>query len=57
MKDLKYFAVLTLPISVIISFYFKEHWNFFTPFYAFVIVPILEPLLPQNASNLQGEDC
>jgi alkane 1-monooxygenase len=56
MKDLKYLAALTLPISAIVSFYFKDHWSFFTPFYAFVIIPILELLLPQDTSNLEGEE-
>ncbi len=56
MKDLKYLAALTLPLSAIISFYFKEQWSFFTPFYAFVIIPILELLLPHDTSNLEGEE-
>ncbi len=56
MKDLKYLAALSLPLSAIISFYFKEHWSFFTPIYAFVIIPILELLLPQDTSNLEGKE-
>ncbi len=54
MRDLKYLAALSLPISAIISFYFKGHWVFFTPIYAFVIIPILELLLPHDTSNLEG---
>lgn len=56
MKDLKYLAALSLPLSAIISFYFKEHWSFFTLIYAFVIIPILELLLPQDTSNLEAEE-
>jgi alkane 1-monooxygenase len=55
MSDLKYLAALTLPISAVVSIYFKEYWSFFTPFYAFVLIPILEILLPYDTSNLEGE--
>ncbi|RLD28196.1 MAG: alkane 1-monooxygenase [Bacteroidetes bacterium] len=51
MKDLKYLAALTIPISAIISIYFKEYWSFFTLIYAFGIIPLLELLLPQNTAN------
>ena len=56
MKDLKYLAALSLPLSAIIGFYFKEHWSFFTPIYAFIIIPVLELLLPQDTSNLEGKE-
>lgn len=56
MKDLKYLAAFTIPISAIISIYFKDIWSFFTPFYAFVIIPILEVLLPVDTSNLSPEE-
>lgn len=52
MKDLKYLAALTLPVSAFISIYLKGYWSFFTPFYAFVIIPILEILLPLDTSNV-----
>lgn len=55
LKDLKYLAAMTIPISAIISLYFKGYVSYFTPFYAFVIIPILEMLLPQDSSNLEGE--
>lgn len=56
MKDLKYLAALSLPFSAIISFYFKEYWSFFTPFYAFVLIPIMELLLPHDTSNFKGDE-
>ena len=56
MKDLKYLAALTIPISALISIYFKGYLTFFTPVYAFVIIPILEVLLPHDTSNLEGEE-
>jgi len=52
MKDLKYIAAFTLPLSAVISFYYQGYWSYFTPFYAFVIIPVLELLLPLDSSNL-----
>ncbi len=56
MKDLKYLAAFTLPVSAVISFYYQGYWSYFTPFYAFVIIPILELLLPQDSSNLNENE-
>lgn len=56
MKDLKYLASLTIPLAAVISIYFKGYWSFFTPFYAFFIIPMLELILPQDASNLSKEE-
>ncbi|MGB3150649.1 MAG: alkane 1-monooxygenase [Maribacter sp.] len=56
MNDLKYLAAITLPISAVISIYFKEYWSFFTPFYAFVLIPVLEVLLPHDTSNYESEE-
>lgn len=56
MKDLKYLAALTIPIAAIISIFFKGYWSFFTPFYAFGIIPLLELLLTQNAKNYSEEE-
>ena len=52
MKDLKYLAALTIPLSMVIGLYFKGYFSFFTPFYAFVFIPVLELLLPLDNSNL-----
>ena len=56
MRDLKYLAAMTLPISAIIGNYFGGYWSFFTPFYAFVIIPVFELLLPINASNFNQKE-
>ncbi len=56
MKDLKYLAAFTLPISAVISLNFNGYWSFFTPFYAFVIIPVLELLLPQDRTNFDDEE-
>ena len=51
MKDLKYLAALTIPITAIISIYYKGIWVFITPVYVFIMIPILELLLAKNPSN------
>ena len=56
MKDLKYLAAFTIPVSAVISLYFKGYWSFFTPVYTFVIIPLLEVLLPVDSSNLSSEE-
>ena len=56
MRDLKYLAALTIPLSAIISLYFKGAWSYFTPFYAFVLIPVLEILFPEDAHNLDRDE-
>ncbi|MEM9000943.1 MAG: alkane 1-monooxygenase [Bacteroidota bacterium] len=55
-KDLKYLAALTIPIAAIISIYVKGSLSYFTPFYAFFIIPILELLLPTDNGNLNKQE-
>lgn len=55
LKDLKYLAALTIPLSAIIGLYLKGVWCYLTPAYAFVFIPILELLLPQNNANFTKE--
>jgi len=51
MKDLKYLAALTIPLSAFISIYAAGLWTYFTPVYAFVLIPILEIALPLDNNN------
>lgn len=51
MKDLKYLAALSIPLSAVIGLHFKGVWCFLTPVYSFVIIPILEMLLPEDNKN------
>ena len=46
---------MTLPLSAIISLYFKGSLSYFTVVYAFILIPILEVLLPQDQSNHDGK--
>jgi alkane 1-monooxygenase len=51
MRDLKYLAALTLPVSAIIGLAFMGFWSFLTPVYAFVLIPLMELILPQDATH------
>lgn len=53
MKDLKYLAAYSIPLAAIMGLIFKGYWAFFTPLFAFVLVPILELLLPVQTANLE----
>jgi alkane 1-monooxygenase len=55
MKDLKYLAALTIPATALLSISLRGYWCFFTPVYTFLLIPILEVLLPQDSSNLAPE--
>lgn len=48
MKDLKYLAAFTIPAVAFISLSLKGYYTFLTPIYAFIVLPILEILLPEN---------
>jgi len=55
MKDLNYLLGYLLPASVILGFVLGGYWSFLTPIVAFVLVPILELILPLRTSNLNEE--
>ena len=56
MKDLKYLAALSIPISAIFSVCFRGVFSFITPFYAFVMIPVLELILPIDPYNISEEE-
>ncbi len=55
MKDLKYLAALSIPLSALFSIQAAGIWCYFTPVYAFVLIPILETLLPLDNRNFAPE--
>jgi alkane 1-monooxygenase len=55
MKDLKYLAALTIPLSAIVSISISGYWSYFTLVYAFVIIPMLELILPLDAANFDAK--
>jgi alkane 1-monooxygenase len=52
MKDLKYLAAFSIPLTAIFGLLLKSYWVFLTPVFAFVIVPLLEIIMPIDAQNL-----
>jgi alkane 1-monooxygenase len=56
MKKLKYLTIFLLPLTVSISFA-QEGFAVFTPLIVFfVIVPLLELVMPYDADNLEGQE-
>jgi len=55
MKNLKYLAALTIPLTAIIGLYYKGIWCYLTPVYSFMFIPVLELLLPQDNSGYSKE--
>lgn len=52
MSDLKYLSAYSIPIAALMGLLWKGPWAFFTPVFAFVLIPIAETLLPVNDQNL-----
>ena len=53
MKDLKYVAAYSIPLAAIIGLTLKGFWAFFTPVFAFGLIPIFELMLPVRTENLE----
>jgi len=56
MHDLKYLAAYSIPAAAILGLYLKGNWVFFTPVFAFVMIPIFELLLPVKTENLSAKE-
>jgi alkane 1-monooxygenase len=56
MKDLKYLAAFSIPIVAFVGVYFKGSLAYLTPFYAFVMIPVLELIFPVDTENLSSEE-
>lgn len=52
MRDLKYLAALSIPLVALLSVNLKGVWSFATPVFAFVVLPVLELILPIDERNL-----
>lgn len=52
MKDLKYLTAFSIPVMAVLSITLQGYWSYLTPIYAFVLIPVLEMLLPVDSSNL-----
>ncbi len=56
MKDLKYLTAFSIPIMAFIGLYYQGVFSFLTPFYGFVLIPILELLFPVDVYNISEEE-
>lgn len=56
MKDLRYLAAFSLPLSALLSIKILGYWSYFTVIYAFVLIPIFELLLPVIKTNLSEDE-
>ena len=56
MKDLKYLTAFSIPLVALIGLYLKGSFVFLTPFFAFVMIPVLELIFPVSTENLSSED-
>jgi len=53
MRDLKYLLAYLLPVSGIVAIYFGGIWSFSTFFFAYIMIPTLELLMPGTTSNFE----
>jgi len=54
MKDFKYLVAFSIPITAFASIYFRGVWSFSTPIFAFILLPILELIMPIDNKNLDA---
>ena len=55
MKDLKYLLAYTVPLSAYVSFESTGIWTYSAVFYAFIVLPILDALAGESATNLDHD--
>ena len=56
MNDLKYLTAFSIPVMAFIGLYAQGIFSFLTPFYAFVIIPILEMVFPVDSYNINKDE-
>lgn len=56
MKDLKYLTAFIIPVMAIVGLSLRGYWSFLTPVVGFILVPILETLMPVNTRNLSESE-
>ena len=50
MRDVKYLMAFSVPLSVLISIYFREIFSYTSALYVFIFIPIVELFLPTHLS-------
>ncbi|MEZ5022951.1 MAG: alkane 1-monooxygenase [Chitinophagales bacterium] len=56
MGELKYLMGLLVPAVAFVSLYFDGMWSYFAITFAFVLIPLLELVLPQSTQNFTKEE-
>lgn len=56
MKDLKYLAAFSIPLVAYVSVSLLGIWVWATPVFAFLIIPVLELIFPQDPKNLSTSE-
>ena len=51
MNDYKYIASYSIPMSSLIALNYVGYWSYLTVVYAFIIIPLIEPLFKVDDSN------
>ncbi|WP_445386372.1 alkane 1-monooxygenase [Robiginitalea sp. IMCC44478] len=51
MKEFKYLAAFSIPLTAWVGISLGGYYAFLTPVYAFVFIPLLEMLLPEDPAN------
>ena len=55
MKDLKYLMAFTVPVAAVVSLSLRGYWSYFSIVYSFVLIPVLELLLPEDHTHYSKE--
>ncbi len=56
LREIKYLFGLIVPVLIFISLYFNGIWSYFAVAFAFVLVPLLELILPYSTYNMSKEE-
>ncbi len=56
MRDVKYLAAYLVPITAYFSIQEAGWWSYFTPVFAFGIIPLVEPLTGKSEKNLSADE-
>ena len=52
MNKLKYIGAVTMPLQIFVILYAGGYWPFFVVFFTFILLPLLEIILPISAANM-----
>jgi len=55
-KDTKYLLAYVAPLTTFLAIYYQGAWSFATVYFAFLMVPLLELVIPYSTENLSEEE-